>query len=98
MQKQILQEWENKKNESCARGTKIHAEREEFLYDHGAVCLQKFGIGGTLPSYKGVHKLDAENGIFPEYFISWTSEDGILKIAGMSDIVIKNGDEVIIGD
>ena len=44
MQKQILQEWENKKNESCARGTKIHAEREEFLYDHGAVCLQKFGI------------------------------------------------------
>lgn len=98
MQKQILQEWENKKNESCARGTKIHAEREEFLYDNGAVCLQKFGIGGTLPSYKGVHKLDAENGIFPEYFISWTSEDGILKIAGMSDIVIKNGDEVIIGD
>lgn len=98
MQKQILQEWADKKNESCSRGTRIHAEREEFLYDNGAVCLQKFGIGGSLPSYKGVHKLDVENGIFPEYFISWTSEDGLLKIAGMSDIVIKNGDEVIIGD
>ena len=70
VQKQILQEWEDKKNESCSRGTKIHAEREEFLYSNGAVYLQKFGIGGTLPSYKGVHKLEMENGIFPEYFIS----------------------------
>ena len=97
-QKQILQEWEINKNASCDRGTKLHAEREEFLHNMTGNYMRKFGFDEGIPAFKGVHKLDAYSGVFPEYFISWTSEDGLLRIAGMADIVIKNGNEVIIGD
>lgn len=97
-QKQILQEWEENKNNSCARGTDIHADRESMLYSMTGKYMKKFGFDEGIPAFKGVHKLNEVSGVFPEYFISWTSEDGLLKIAGMADIVIKNGNEVIIGD
>lgn len=97
-QKQILQEWEENKNNSCIRGTDIHADRESMLYSMTGKYMKKFGLDEGIPAFKGVHKLNEVSGVFPEYFISWTSEDGLLKIAGMADIVIKNGNEVIIGD
>lgn len=97
-QKQILKEWEENKNNSCERGTNIHADREAMLYSMTGKCMTKFGLDENIQAFKGVHKLNETSGVFPEYFISWTSEDGLLKIAGMADIVIKNGNEVIIGD
>lgn len=98
-QQDILDEWHKTKQESCERGTKIHAELENSMYKMGAnVSLKKFGIGGKFVCDKGRTNLDLENGVYPEYLISRTSDDGILKIAGQIDLLVKNGNEITICD
>jgi ATP-dependent exoDNAse (exonuclease V) beta subunit len=37
-------------------------------------------------------------GVYPEYLISRTSDDGILNIAGQIDCLVKNGNEIVIID
>jgi hypothetical protein len=82
-QQDILDEWDKTNRESCERGTKIHADLENSMYNMGAnVSLKRFGIGGKFVCDKGRTNLDLENGVYPEYLISRTSKDGILKIAG----------------
>ena len=39
-----------------------------------------------------------QNGIYPEYLISRVSEDGKLRIAGQIDLLVKKGNNIIIGD
>jgi len=98
-QQDLLDEWYRNKQESCERGTKIHAELENSMYKMGAnVSLKKFGIGGKFVCDKGRTNLDLENGVYPEYLISRTSDDGILKIAGQIDLLVKNGNEITICD
>lgn len=98
-QQGILDEWDQTNRESCERGTKIHAELENSMYKMGAnVSLKKFGIGGKFICDKGRTKLDLESGVYPEYLISRTSKDGILRIAGQIDLLVKNGNEIIICD
>ena len=98
-QQDILDEWDKTNRESCERGTKIHAELENSMYKMGAnVSLKKFGIGGKFVCDKGRTNLDLENGVYPEYLISRTSDDGILKIAGQIDLLVKNGNEITICD
>lgn len=98
-QQDILDEWHKTKQESCERGTKIHAELENSMYKMGAnVSLKKFGIGGKFVCDKGRTNLDLENGVYPEYLISRISDDGILKIAGQIDLLVKNGNEITICD
>lgn len=98
-QQDILDEWDQTNRESCERGTKIHAELENSMYKMGAnVSLKKFGIGGKFICDKGRTKLDLESGVYPEYLISRTSKDGILRIAGQIDLLVKNGNEIIICD
>lgn len=98
-QQDIIDEWHRTKQESCERGTKIHAELENSMYKMGAnVSLKKFGIGGKFVCDKGRTNLDLENGVYPEYLISRISDDGILKIAGQIDLLVKNGNEITICD
>ena len=98
-QQDILDEWEKEKIESCERGTKIHAELEHSFYNmKDDKPLKKFGVGGKFICKEGYDKLDLENGVYPEYLISWSSPDGVLNIAGQIDLLIKNGNEIIIGD
>lgn len=98
-QQDILDEWDKTARESCERGTRIHAELENSMYKMGAnVSLKKFGIGGKFVCDKGRTNLDLESGVYPEYLISRTSEDGILRIAGQIDLLVKNGNDIIICD
>lgn len=98
-QQDILDEWEATNKEACERGTKIHAELEHSMYKMGTnVNLQRFGIGGKFTCEQGRTALDLENGVYPEYLISRTSPDGILRIAGQVDLLIKNGNHIIIVD
>ena len=62
------------------------------------VSLKKFGIGGKFICQKSYGDLDAEFGVYPEYLISRTSDDGILRIAGQIDLLVKNGNEITIVD
>ena len=98
-QQEILDEWQQKNEESCERGTKIHAMLENSFYKMGANCnLQKFGIGGKFICDKGRTTLDLEDGVYPEYLISRISNDGILRLAGQIDLLVKKGHHYTIID
>lgn len=98
-QQNILDEWQKINEESCTRGTAIHAELENSMYKMGVNCnLQKFGIGGKFICEKGRTTLDLEDGVYPEYLISRVSKDGILRIAGQIDLLVKKGHHYTIGD
>ena len=98
-QQNILDEWDKTNAESCERGTKIHSELENSMYNMGAnVSLKKFGVGGKFVCDKGRTALDLENGVYPEYLISRVSPDGVLRIAGQIDLLVKKGNEIYILD
>lgn len=98
-QQNILDEWQKTNEESCTRGTAIHAELENSFYKMGANCnLKKFGIGGKFVCDKGRTKLDLEDGVYPEYLISRVSNDGILRLAGQIDLLVKKGHHYTILD
>ena len=98
-QQDILDEWDKKNRESCERGTKIHAELENSFYKQGkSVSLQRFGIGGKFECRKDYSDLDLEYGVYPEYLIYRESDDGILRLAGQIDLIVKQGNEIIICD
>jgi ATP-dependent exoDNAse (exonuclease V) beta subunit len=42
--------------------------------------------------------LSVEKGVFPEFLIYKTSSDGILKVAGQIDLLIKDGWDIYIID
>lgn len=98
-QQEILDEWEKNKNDSCERGTKIHAEIENSFYKNpNAGQLKKFGIGGKFECKKGYAPLDIEYGVYPEYLIYWDAKDGVIHLAGQIDLLIKQGHEYTIVD
>lgn len=98
-QQGILDAWDEKTRLSCERGTKIHAELENALYKAGAnVSLKKYGIGGKFECRKDYTELDLPYGVYPEYLISRQSNDGVLRIAGQIDLLVKNGNKIIICD
>jgi len=98
-QQGILDEWQKTNQEACARGTKIHAELENSFYAAGKNCnLQKFGIGGKFECKKDYSELDLEYGVYPEYLIYRESNDGVLRIAGQVDLIVKQGNEITICD
>ena len=96
----ILDEWETEKEESCTRGTKIHAKLENSFYNSitRPNTLKKFGIGGKFDCKKDYSDLNLEKAVYPEYLISRDSNDGKLHIAGQIDVLIKNGNEITIAD
>ena len=98
-QQDILDAWAEENRKSCERGTKIHAQLEAEFYQGGKnVELKKFGLGGKFECRRGYTELDLPYGVYPEYLISRTSDDGILNIAGQIDCLVKNGNEIVIID
>ena len=98
-QQDILDQWDEENRKSCERGTKIHAELENSFYNSPKdITLQKYGIGGKFECKKDYSDLDIENGVYPEYLIYYVSDDGILKLAGQVDLIVKSGNEIVIID
>lgn len=98
-QQGILDAWDEENRKSCERGTKIHADIENSFYKSGKnINLQRFGIGGKFECKKDYSELDLEYGVYPEYLIYRESPDGILKIAGQVDLIIKSGNDIYIID
>ena len=99
VQQDILDEWAAINRESCERGTKIHAQLENAFYKAGdSVNLQKFGIGGKFVCKKNYSNLDLEYGVYPEYLIYYDNPKIDLHLAGQIDLLIKNGNDIIVGD
>ena len=99
VRKDILNEWKQKNEEACKRGTKIHADIENSFYiNPNNKELEKFVKGGKFVCKKNYTDLDLEYGVYPEYLIYRKSEDGVLKLAGQVDLIVKSGNEIIIVD
>lgn len=99
VQQDILDSWDNENRKSCERGTKIHSEIENSFYNNPKdISLKKFGIGGKFECKKDYSELDLEYGVYPEYLIYRESDDGILRIAGQVDLIVKSGNEITIID
>lgn len=98
-QQGILDAWDEENRKSCERGTKIHEQIEHSFYDHPKdISLQKFGLGGKFECKKDYSELDLDYGVYPEYLIYRESDDGILRIAGQVDLIVKQGNEITIID
>lgn len=98
-QQDILDAWDEENRKSCERGTKIHEEIENSFYKNPEnISLKKFGLGGKFQCKKDYSALDLEYGVYPEYLIYRESDDGILRIAGQVDLIIKSGNEITICD
>lgn len=95
---EIQKEYDDNRNKSCERGTKIHAEFENLYYTKPEHDLKKFGLGGKFTCKKGYYELDLDKGVYPEFLISLASRDGLLKVAGQIDLLIKDGNEITIID
>lgn len=96
-QQGILDAWDEENRKSCERGTKIHADLENSFYKKGkGIDLRKYQIGGTFECKKDYTDLDMEHGVYPEYLIHYIDEDFCL--AGQIDLLVKNGNHLIIGD
>ena len=99
VQQDILDAWDEENRKSCERGTKIHADIENSFYTHPHnISLKKFGLGGKFECKKDYSELDLEYGVYPEYLIYRESDDGILRLAGQIDLIIKSGNEITIVD
>lgn len=99
VRKDILNEWKQKNEEACKRGTKIHADIENSFYiNPNNKELEKFVKGGKFVCKKNYTDLDLEYGIYPEYLIYRESDDGILLLAGQVDLIIKKGNHITIVD
>lgn len=98
-QQSILDEWDTENRRSCERGTKIHAELENSFYKKAKnIDISKFQIGGIFECIKDKTELDLENGVYPEYLISFDSSDNKFHVAGQIDLLVKKGNKIIIGD
>lgn len=98
-QQDILDEWDKANKDSCERGTAIHTELENQYYKKPKdISLKKYGLGGKFECKKGYTELDMKQGVYPEYLISYESKDGMLKIAGQIDLLIKDGNDIYIVD
>lgn len=99
VQQDILDSWDEENRKSCERGTKIHEEIENSFYEHPKdISLQKFGLGGKFECKKDYSELDMKYGVYPEYLVYWESTDGVLRIAGQVDLIVKQENEITIID
>jgi len=95
---EILASYDEERIKSCERGTTIHKVFEDAYYKSDKHDLKKFGLGGNFICKKDYYGLDLDKGIYPEYLISKISSDGILKVAGQIDLLIKDGKDIYIYD
>ena len=99
VQQDILDEWDKINRDSCERGTKIHSQLENAFYKAGSnITLNKFGIGGKFQCKKNYNELDLEYGVYPEYLVYYDNPKLDLHIAGQIDLLIKSGNDIILGD
>jgi len=93
----LLDEWEEKREASCIRGTAIHREHELAHLSGQTKELKYLGLGGNFTSVL-TNKIEPGQGVYPELLLSRISDDGKLRIAGQADLVIVDGFDVYILD
>lgn len=97
-QREVLAEWDAKREESCIRGTKLHKELEMGHLSGETKEIQKLGLGGKFMT-NTTNKIEyGSQKVYPEILLSRVSPDGQLRIAGQADLVVVDGTDVHILD
>lgn len=95
----ILAEWKETNRVACERGTKLHAQFENSFYDRNFEIIRNLKIDRNYVCEKDKYDfLNVDKGVFPELMLDYKSEDGVIRIAGQSDIVIKDGNDIYVCD
>ena len=98
---EIVTQYNATKNEACEHGTAEHLRKELSFYGKHNFDFGRYGykdLSGEYDCKKNYYELDLERGVYPEFLIAVTSRDGILKVSGQIDCLIKNGNEITILD
>lgn len=97
---EILKSWDDTRDEACGHGSYIHEILETSFYDKTHFDLSNFGcpyVCGNYSCIKGNYHLDLDNGIYPEFLMSYITPEG-LRIAGQADLIVKSGNDIDILD
>lgn len=94
---EIKEGYKKNRDESCRRGTALHAIREDMYSVPGNVEIKKYGLGGSFKTNAGNYKLDCDRGVYPEFLISYKFDD-YLMISGQLDLLIKDCNDITIVD
>lgn len=94
----ILEEWKEKREKSCIRGSTIHKELELGHLSGNTKELQHLKLGGSFKTDTSNQIKLGDKGVYPELLLSRVSADGKLRIAGQADLVIIDGNDVYILD
>lgn len=98
---EVLAEYDRKRDEACERGTAIHSNFENSFYGNKNIDFKRFGcdeLKGNFECKKDYYTLDLKQGVYPEFFISLTSRDGILRVAGQIDLLIVDDNDLYVID
>lgn len=98
---EIIAQYNTTRNEACEHGTAEHLRKELSFYGKHDFDFGRYGykdLSGEYDCKKNYYELDLERGVYPEFLIAVTSRDGILKVSGQIDCLIKNGNEITILD
>lgn len=97
---EILQSWHSNRDEACQHGSYVHNLLETSFYGKTEFDLSQYGLPQVCGNYtcdKGNYKLDLDNGIYPEFLMSWISPEGV-RLAGQADLICKSGNDIDILD
>ena len=98
---EIIAQYSATRKEACEHGTAEHLRKELSFYGKHNFDFGRYGykdLSGEYDCKKNYYELDLERGVYPEFLIAVTSRDGILKVSGQIDCLIKNGNEVTLLD
>lgn len=97
---EIKKQWEDTKNEACEHGTMLHEIMETSFYGKSHFDLSNLECPDVVGNYRceaGYYPSKLEDGIYPEYLVSWIAPNG-LKICGQIDLLIVKDGEIILRD
>lgn len=97
---EILKQWDETRDEACSHGSYLHEILETSFYGNTHFDLSNFGcpqICGNYSCIKGNYHLDLENGVYPEFLMSYITPEGI-HIAGQADLIVKSGNNIDVLD
>lgn len=97
---EFLDGWHNTRDEACSHGTWVHHVMETSFYGKETFDLSDFDCSDIVGNYKcvkGYYPQRLEEGIYPEYLLSWISPEG-LRISGQADLIIRKGDDILVLD
>lgn len=87
----------------CERGALYHNTKELKFYEKTKHQLDEYNFSldnlkGDFACERHNFDLNREKAVLPEYLMYYSTQDGILNIAGQADIVIKDGNDIYILD